>query len=107
MTLTTIFLCGLLLGAALLLDVGALAVLLGDGLRGPEPAAQMQELACLTSREREVVTLIVDGLSSKQVARWLGISVHTVYNHRRSIYEKLDVHNAAALTRVVMERGMA
>ena len=48
--------------------------------------------AHLTSREREIVRLIDDGLSNKEIARSLGIEVATVKNHVHNILEKLQVH---------------
>jgi DNA-binding CsgD family transcriptional regulator len=49
----------------------------------------------LTSREAEVLSLIRDGLASKQIAHSLAISVHTVNTHRQRILEKLNASNSA------------
>jgi len=106
MTPTTVFIVGLLLGVAFALGVTALLVLLDTIPKQPELV--LGQGACsLTAREQEVVRMIVQGFSSKQIAPALGISVHTVYNHRRSIYEKLDVHNVGALVRVALEKEIA
>ncbi|MEQ8515816.1 MAG: LuxR C-terminal-related transcriptional regulator [Chromatocurvus sp.] len=51
----------------------------------------------LSPRERDVVTLVYQGLSSTQIASRLHISVRTVDNHLRSVFEKTDVHNRTAL----------
>jgi two-component system, NarL family, response regulator NreC len=60
----------------------------------------------LSRREREIVTLIADGQINKQIADRLCISVKTVETHRYNIMTKLNVHNAAALITVAMERGL-
>lgn len=51
------------------------------------------ELATLSSREREVAQLIVEGRRVKQIGALLFISPHTVRNHLKSIFQKLDVHS--------------
>ena len=49
----------------------------------------------LTDREREVLLLLADGRTRQQIARRLGISVHTVGTHAKNCYRKLGVRNAA------------
>jgi two-component system response regulator NreC len=53
----------------------------------------------LTAREREVFGLIIEGLTTKEVARRLDISVRTAENHRNHVLAKLDVRNTAGLIR--------
>jgi two-component system, NarL family, response regulator NreC len=53
----------------------------------------------LTSREREVFHLIIEGLTTKEVAKRLDISVRTAENHRNHVLSKLDVRNTAELIR--------
>jgi DNA-binding NarL/FixJ family response regulator len=60
----------------------------------------------LSKREREIVALIAEGQTNKQIADRLCISVKTVETHRYKIMSKLNVHNAAALITVAMERGL-
>jgi DNA-binding NarL/FixJ family response regulator len=55
------------------------------------------EMARLSEREREVFGLLVDGLRVGQVAKALFVSEHTVRNHLKSIFDKLDVHSQSAL----------
>ena len=50
-------------------------------------------LASLTAREQEIIPLLADGLSNRQCARQLGISVRTLESHIGRIYRKLDVHS--------------
>lgn len=52
----------------------------------------------LTPREKEVVISVVKGLSNKDIANLLNVSVHTVTTHRRNIASKLQIHSASALT---------
>ncbi len=60
----------------------------------------------LSPREREVVQLIAEGLSTKQIADKLHISPKTVETHRSRIMAKLDVHNVAQLIRYAIQQGI-
>lgn len=60
----------------------------------------------LTEREREVLVLIAEGGSNKEIAESLGLSVKTIDNHRCSMMRKLDLHNVAAITRFAIRRGL-
>jgi FixJ family two-component response regulator len=66
-----------------------------------------ERLASLTQRERDVLEHVVQGLSSKSIARVLDISYRTVELHRSHIMEKLRVHSVAELIRLVIERRNA
>ena len=59
----------------------------------------------LTQREREVIRMVAQGYSNKEVAREYGISEKTVQVHRGSAYRKLDLHNAAEIARLLMLTG--
>lgn len=63
-------------------------------------------LDVLTNREREVLTLVAQGLLNKEIGVQLGISVRTVEAHRDSITRKLGIRSAAGLTRFAMEHGL-
>src|ERR1700759_4580934 len=63
-----------------------------------------ERLAALTERERDVLDQVVQGLSSKAIAKVLGISYRTVELHRSHIMEKLRVHSVAELIRLVIEQ---
>jgi DNA-binding NarL/FixJ family response regulator len=60
----------------------------------------------LTAREREVFHLIVEGRTSKEIARQLEISAKTAENHRARVLEKLKAHNTADLVRYAMRKGL-
>jgi len=63
------------------------------------------EIDPLTTREREVVKLIAEGRSSKEIADLLFISVRTVDNHRANIMEKLNLKKAADLVKYAIQKG--
>lgn len=59
----------------------------------------------LSPREREMLSLIVDGLTAKEIADRLGVSIHTIDTHTRHLFKKLDVRSrAAAVARALRER---
>jgi len=60
----------------------------------------------LTPRERQVLQLIAEGHSSKEIASLLNISVNTAETHRSRILEKLDIHEVAGLVRYAIRRGL-
>lgn len=62
--------------------------------------------AVLTDREREVLKLVAESHSTKEIAAKLRISAKTVDNHRTNLMRKLDLHNVASLTRYALEIGM-
>ena len=64
-----------------------------------------KSLEQLTQREREVIRMVAQGMSNKQVAESLGISEKTVQVHRGSAYRKLDLHNAAEIARLLLRSG--
>jgi DNA-binding NarL/FixJ family response regulator len=60
----------------------------------------------LTSRERQVLQLVGEGNSSKDVARLLGISAKTAESHRARLMRKLDIHETASLVRYAIRSGL-
>jgi len=60
----------------------------------------------LTDREREILKLVVESHSSKDVAAKLGISMKTVDNHRSNLMRKLNLHDVASLTRYAIGTGL-
>ena len=60
----------------------------------------------LSAREREVLTLIAEGLTGKAIAERLGLSPNTVERHRTNIMNKLGLHNRAELVRFAIREGL-
>lgn len=70
-----------------------------------EVAGFKARLEQLTQREREVIRMVSQGYSNKEVAAEFGISEKTVQVHRGSAYRKLDLHNAAEIARLLLRSG--
>ena len=62
-----------------------------------DSSAGVRPPARLTSRESQVLDLLVQGYTSQQVAESLGIRFYTVTTHLKKIYRKMGVHNRAAV----------
>ncbi len=60
----------------------------------------------LTGREREILKLIAEGHTSREIADMLFISLKTVLGHRAKIMEKLDIHNRTELIKYAMRKGL-
>lgn len=60
----------------------------------------------LTPRERQVLQLVVEGNSTKETAKLLGISFKTAESHRNRIMKKLDIHDVVALMRYAIQTGL-
>jgi DNA-binding NarL/FixJ family response regulator len=60
----------------------------------------------LTDREREVLKLLADGFSIKEIAARLGLSVKTVDVHKSNLMRKLDLHDRAALVKYAIQRKL-
>jgi DNA-binding NarL/FixJ family response regulator len=60
----------------------------------------------LTSREREILGLLADGMVNKQIAARLGISTNTVKTHLELLFEKLDVSSRAEAVATAVRRGL-
>lgn len=60
----------------------------------------------ITQREREVLKLLAEGHTNKDIAGFLHISVKTVEKHRANLIGKLDLHNIAQLTAYAIENGL-
>jgi two-component system response regulator NreC len=61
----------------------------------------------LTSREREVLQLIAEAKTSKEIAAFLFLSEKTVHSHRKKIMEKLNAKNSSELTRIAIKEGIS
>jgi DNA-binding NarL/FixJ family response regulator len=79
---------------------------LGDLSSRGVPSSTTPGAKPLTMREREVLQLIAEGNSSKDIAVALGIAVPTVETHRRQIAEKLNLKTIAELTKYAIREGL-
>lgn len=60
----------------------------------------------LTSREREVLTMIAEGKTNKEIANSLNLSVYTIESHRGSVMDKLNLHNTGDIVRFAIRNGL-
>lgn len=74
--------------------------------RAQRGATQPSPVSPLTDREREVLQLIAEGHSTKDIAARLHLSVKTIDTHRHRIMDKLSIHSVAGLTKYAIRRGL-
>ena len=77
-----------------------------DYLRRVETGEERARYDGLTTREKEILTLIAQGLSNQQIAEKLFISIKTVQTHRAHILEKLGLHDRTELVRYAIRKGL-
>ncbi len=78
--------------------------------RGQGPASQgagLPPAEVLTPKEREVLQLIAEGVTSKQIAERLGTSIKTAETHRTNLMRKLGLHSIAAVTKYAIREGIS
>ncbi|MFP4070256.1 MAG: response regulator [Opitutales bacterium] len=80
------------------------ALLLRDAMA--QPKSGETGVSILTKREREILQLIAESNSTRQIADKLDISVKTAENHRTNLMRKLDLHDVASLTRYAINNGL-
>lgn len=73
----------------------------------PAPAAAADALGVLTARERDIVSLVAEGLRNEEVGRRLGITEKTVRNHLTAVFQKLGVSGRLELVVYAFDRGLA
>jgi DNA-binding NarL/FixJ family response regulator len=73
---------------------------------GLTPANGASGAAALTSRQREVLQLLAEGMNTKRIAARLHLSVKTVETHRAQIMKKLDCQSVAELTKYAIREGL-
>ena len=81
-------------------------VVIDDFLQGGNADNVDTVTAVLSAREREVLQLIAEGWSTKQIASHLYVSIKTIETHRRQIMKKLDLHTVADLTKYAIREGL-
>jgi DNA-binding NarL/FixJ family response regulator len=77
-----------------------------DGYLRPQDESTASAQCVLTPREREVIQLVAEGKSTKEVAMALSLSVKTAETHRTNLMRKLDLHSVAALTLYAVRNGI-
>jgi two-component system response regulator NreC len=78
-----------------------------DYVRRAEARGQSSDLDLLTSREREVLQLLAEGLSNREIAEELNISVKTVESHRSNMMNKLELNSKTELIKYALRKGWA
>jgi two-component system response regulator NreC len=84
----------------------SLAKLLVDDLLQRDASDHLSDGKKLTAREQEVLALIAEGLTNRQVAEKLIISIKTVDRHRENIMRKLNLHSRVALVKYAVGKGL-
>lgn len=77
---------------------------MADAILAPDAAPSAGP--ALTAREREVLSLLAEGLANKEVARRLGISVRTAETHREHLSRKLGLNSVSGLTKYAIQHGL-
>jgi two-component system response regulator NreC len=77
-----------------------------DYLKRVEAGEAPDRFDGLTEREKEILTLIAEGLSNQQIAQKLFVSIKTVQTHRAHIMEKLNLHDRTELVRYAIRKGL-
>jgi DNA-binding NarL/FixJ family response regulator len=73
-------------------------------LRAADASAKTSD--SLSPRERQIVQMVAQGKSTKEIANSLDLSAKTVSNHRLNVMRKLDIHDVAGVTRYAISRGL-
>jgi len=77
-----------------------------DALEESRGAGDQDPYETLTDREKQVLKLVAEGKSNKEVAALLAVSVKTAMSHRESVMEKLGLHNRTHLIRLALKQGV-
>ncbi|SFT77895.1 response regulator transcription factor [Mesorhizobium sp. YR577] len=72
----------------------------------PQPAQEMLSPIPLTRREHQILTLVAQGMTAREIAERLGISPLTARKHRENLMRKLNLHSAAELTAYAVRLGL-
>ncbi|GBE34547.1 oxygen regulatory protein NreC [bacterium BMS3Bbin06] len=83
-----------------------IACIVVETLLSQQSSSDSLVFSLLTDREREVLQLLSEGNSTKQIALHLYVSVKTVESHRKNIMNKLDIHTVAELTKYAIREGL-
>ena len=83
-----------------------IASLIIESLVNQPQATSQKAFSLLTDREREVLQLIAEGESTKEIAVMLSVSAKTIESHRRQVMGKLNIRNVAELTKYAIREGL-
>jgi DNA-binding NarL/FixJ family response regulator len=78
-----------------------------QGFLGKKYSYKQYESVNLTKREREILQLIAEGFTNKEIAIQLNLALNTVHVHRNNIMQKLDIHKQADLIRYALKEGIS
>ena len=78
-----------------------------QGFLGKSAPRKRRDASGLTPKEKEVLQLIAEGHSSKQIAKIFNLSLNTIHVHRNNIMKKLGIHKQAELVRYALKEGIA
>lgn len=81
-------------------------VVIQEYIEGAQQSEVTDEYELLTDREREVLQLLAEGHSTRDIAELLVVSVKTIETHRANLMNKLDIHNLPDLTRFAIRKGV-
>jgi two-component system nitrate/nitrite response regulator NarL len=84
----------------------AISLVLVDQLKTKPQSTKLAPISDLTRREEEVLELVADGKSNKEIAEHLSIGIRTVETHREHIMRKLNIHSAVGLAKYAIAKGM-
>lgn len=83
----------------------ALDIMLGN--KPKQAQVESKKNSLLTATEREIVQLLAQGKSTKEIANFRNLSTHTVITHRKNIFRKLEVNTIHELTKYALKSGLA
>jgi DNA-binding NarL/FixJ family response regulator len=90
----------------LVLDPSLARDVLAPAAPHPGTGSGEERYQSLTDREKQVLKLVAEGNSNKEVAQFLGISVKTAMSHRERVMQKLDIHNRTDLVKFALRQGV-
>lgn len=96
-------------GSIQMVNLALMTIAAGGTFRGQLPPAAYDGIPAneLTPREQEILRLIANGLSTKEISSEIGLSVKTVDHHRTRMMRKLNIHDVVTLTRYALRSGIA
>ncbi len=96
----------LVLSGKMYISPGIAGKVMEGYIEGRKTLKEKTSWDALTQREREILKLVGEGYTSKEIADFLCISPKTVERHRSNIMNKLDLHNVSELTAFAIEKGI-